>query len=569
MVLKSNYKQLALEHFPVLQDIDWDIANVLAGYWHLTKEELTLQITEDISLDKIKDCRRQLFNLLKSQYSELDLGGYTCKLQLRQRRGITVPSVYARDLAELFLHVSGVEPDLPICAKANNTIHLTEDTNTSVQGTTNDMSSSQISTKTATCHCDELQQAVAELVGRCGDYDKTILDLRCQMLELSNIVSDIKSKRTCDTHEICQDHDEPTSQGTNVSENSMQNLQCGQGKSTTYLPNDSSMVNESFMDISLTDMLRSSTPIDRDQACPTTSRHKQDSGSTMLSKIDTITSNQIEELRTHVEEELALVAADKVKMRESHEKMKTRVNKLEAFCMENSKFHAKNAKRITRVEKSQMASNTRHTPDVSCQNKYAVLADIPDEDAGVEDKPPAPSRMPRTRRDKTRVAIVGSSMVRGLGHMVSDTDIDACCYTNPGAKTDHIEGRIGQLTRPSDEVVVLQIGSNNMPDDTALTLIDKLDELIDDVTHLRPLAQVIMAPIPLRIDSLSYLNKDIKNVNQFIKNKCSKDRRLHFLYQSFTYNEYCKDGLHLNLHGKALYAQNVKSMVRNIMCHTR
>ena len=61
----------------------------------------------------------------------------------------------------------------------------------------------------------------------------------------------------------------------------------------------------------------------------------------------------------------------------------------------------------------------------------------------------------------------------------------------------------------------------------------------------------------------------VKNVNQFIKNKCSKDRRLHFLYQSFTYNEYCKDGLHLNLHGKALYAQNVKSMVRNIMCHTR
>ena len=66
--------------------------------------------------------------------------------------------------------------------------------------------------------------------------------------------------------------------------------------------------------------------------------------------------------------------------------------------------------------------------------------------------------------------------------MASDTDIDACCYTNPGAKTDHIEGRIGQLTRPSDEVIVLQIGSNNMPDDTALTLIDKLDELIDDDT---------------------------------------------------------------------------------------
>ena len=143
MVLKSSYKQFALEHFPVLQDIDWDIANVLACYWQLKKEELILQITEEIYLDKISDCRRQLFILLKYQYSELDLGDYTCKLQLRQRREITVPSVYARDLAELFLHVSGVESDLPNCAKVNNTIHLTEDINTSVhvQGTANDISS--------------------------------------------------------------------------------------------------------------------------------------------------------------------------------------------------------------------------------------------------------------------------------------------------------------------------------------------------------------------------------------------------------------------------------------------
>ena len=159
-------------------------------------------------------------------------------------------------------------------------------------------------------------------------------------------------------------------------------------------------------------------------------------------------------------------------------------------------------------------------------------------------------------------------MVRGLGHIMSDTDIDACCYTNPGAKTNHIVGRIEQLTRPSGEVIVLQIGSNNMPDDTALTFIDKLDELIDDVTSLRPLSQVIVASIPLRIDSYSHLNKVIRSVNQFIKNKCNKDERLHYLNQSFTYNEFSKGGLHLNIHGKARYAQNVKSMVRNIMCHT-
>ena len=98
-------------------------------------------------------------------------------------------------------------------------------------------------------------------------------------------------------------------------------------------------------------------------------------------------------------------------------------------------------------------------------------------------------------------------------------------------KTDHIVGLIGHLTCPSDEVIVLQIGSNDMPDDPALTIIDKFDELIDDVTDLRPLPQVIAAPIPLRIDSYSHLNKEIKSVNHFIKNKCNEVERLHFLYQ--------------------------------------
>ena len=330
------------------------------------------------------------------------------------------------------------------------------------------------------------------------------------------------------------------------------------------------MFNESPTDISLTDMLRSSTPINRDRASPKTPPYQQGSGSIRLHKRRTcaILNDHSEEPRSLIDEKLTVLAAEKSQLKESQEKMEKRVDKLEAFCLENSKFHAQNAKRIARVENSYKASKPRCTPAVPCKNKYAVLADLPNDDARMEVRPLTSSRKPRTSPQKTRVAIVGSSMVRGLRHMVSDTDIDACCYTNPGAKTDHIVGRIGQLPRPSDEVIVLQIGSNNMPDDAALTLIDKLDELIDDVTNLRPLSQVIVAPIPLRIDSYSHLNKEIKSVNQFIKNKCNKDERLHDLYQSFTYNEYSKDGLHLNIHGKALYAQNVKSMVRNILCHT-
>ena len=203
-----------------------------------------------------------------------------------------------------------------------------------------------------------------------------------------------------------------------------------------------------------------------------------------------------------------------------------RVTKLEEFCVDNSKFHAKNANRISRLERK--SAKTKHVSTVPCHNRYAALMELCDDDDadhsnGEQERPRTPPVQPTTERQKTRLTIVGSSMVRGLGQMVSSDDIDSCCFTNPGANTDHTKGKIGQLTSPTDDVILLQIGSNNIPDDPVLTLLDKLDDVIDGVRQMRPLSQVVVAPIPLRIDSLSYLNNEIKRVNEFIRDKCSKD----------------------------------------------
>ena len=171
-----------------------------------------------------------------------------------------------------------------------------------------------------------------------------------------------------------------------------------------------------------------------------------------------------------------------------------------------------NAKRISRVEKSLKTSISKNIGSVSCQIDMLYLwMDIHDEDAGVEKEPPRP------RREKTRVAVVGSSMVRGLEHMMSDLNIWYLLLHEPQCQADHIECLIRQLTRASNEVTVLQIRSNNMLDGPALTLIDRFDGLLDDVTHLRPLAQVSVASLHLRINSLSYHDKDSKGTNQFNK----------------------------------------------------
>ena len=151
------------------------------------------------------------------------------------------------------------------------------------------------------------------------------------------------------------------------------------------------------MDISLTDMLRSSTPVNRDRASPKTSPYQQSSGSIILHKRRTcaIQINHSEKLQSQIDEKFTVLAAEISQLRESQQKIEKRVDTLEELCLENSKFDAKNAKRTTSVEKLPKASKARCTPAVPRKNKYAVLEDLPNDGARMEDRPLASSRSPR------------------------------------------------------------------------------------------------------------------------------------------------------------------------------
>ena len=53
----------------------------------------------------------------------------------------------------------------------------------------------------------------------------------------------------------------------------------------------------------------------------------------------------------------------------------------------------------------------------------------------------------------------------------------------PGSSaiTDKLKNKLGQITRPDDDVIIGQIGWNNIPEDSATPLIDKLDEFTDEL----------------------------------------------------------------------------------------
>ena len=151
------------------------------------------------------------------------------------------------------------------------------------------------------------------------------------------------------------------------------------------------------------------------------------------------------------------------------------VSKLQADAYVLKENQAEMEERILRLEVTKKTlkktlkkpSSTRETTvtSVPCHNRFEVLTISDDDDTNDDEDGPNPStawqtvppkkraRNRRRRRDRIRVSIVGSSIVRGLGNLVTSDDIAACCYTNPGCATDHIQDRLVQMTRrPDDEV---------------------------------------------------------------------------------------------------------------------
>ena len=202
---------------------------------------------------------------------------------------------------------------------------------------------------------------------------------------------------------------------------------------------------------------------------------------------------------------------------------------------------------------------------VPCSNRFAVLQDhTPDdvdvvqyegEQSGMSSAVPtatqrsqSPEPMDDTRAKKTRgqrlrrvkVSIVGSSLVRGLGHRVHDSDIDACCNTFPGGT---IESKVP-------------------------TIIRRAGEMIDDLHEMRPNARLIISAIPRRYDDPDHrdIYRDkINKVNSFLEHKCKRTPNFHFLKHKFCFEDYKADGLHFKPIGADKYASNIKAMINNII----
>ena len=162
------------------------------------------------------------------------------------------------------------------------------------------------------------------------------------------------------------------------------------------------------------------------------------------------------------------------------------------------------------------------------------------------------------------MTIIGSSLVRGLAPLVHGPELDATGFTNPGHTAQQIEARITNMVRDStSDIIVLAAGTNNTPNDTEAECVKAVRSLVETTTKRNPHSDIILCELPYRYDNPS-LNSKINRINQYIRDTCRRNKRLHILSHDLKSSDYKKDGLHLNEYGRAKFAHEIRHVARSI-----
>ena len=172
------------------------------------------------------------------------------------------------------------------------------------------------------------------------------------------------------------------------------------------------------------------------------------------------------------------------------------------------------------------------------------------------------------KKTQMKVKIIGASLVRDLGELVTDESvgITACSVPNHGEKAETIKRLLHKQISDHDDVLVLLAGTNNVPADPVFTCIDKIEDTINMARAINPDCTIVLPEIPDRYDNQSLIAASkIRDINLYLQDKCAKSKKMRLLKHDFDRQDYNKRGLHFSLRGKQKFADSNKFVVRQIM----
>ena len=132
----------------------------------------------------------------------------------------------------------------------------------------------------------------------------------------------------------------------------------------------------------------------------------------------------------------------------------------------------------------------------------------------------------RTSSAKPQIAVIGTSLVRGLGPRLTKRGFEVSCFVYAGCEIPMLCDRIKDIlsAKYQPDVVILQCAGNDLENGWPPSqVIQQMDYLIHEIKGHCPRAYIMLNHIPPRGENSELLDK-ISMVNTFIHN-ISRDKR--------------------------------------------
>ena len=157
-------------------------------------------------------------------------------------------------------------------------------------------------------------------------------------------------------------------------------------------------------------------------------------------------------------------------------------------------------------------------------------------------------------------------MIREQEYHQTARGLNSTCHAFSGRRAHEIQPNVNTATAEDDDVIVLGGGTNNIPRDDVADVIIDIARLIDHTREIRPTQHIIIPQMLQRFDSDNFRchNEKIRRVNIFLKHRCTKDPRMHFLPLDLIERGDLYDDLHLDYIGKDKFAAAVADLVLSL-----
>ena len=635
---------------PILQDLDGKISRILARCKSLSDEEIIYKLINDLSAKVIRETRSKVFTAAVGLYAEqLDIPESfdIRKLKLATRKGPKATHMRADELIQLFNYICGLDSEFPLSVLKDPTVIMDvqardpqyadssadclvpHDAEPAAEPGTEPGAEPTRPGAAMDPHappflpaCTESapsteydHQAFLDMVGRCRDYERAILDMReiidTMRFELNDLKSSTNESPPSSTT-VNSGHSSPHQPGAashpnptttrHPSHNDLEGLGSPPPThpDTPAPPAASSPPGSSSRDLNdiIAEALAEDTPqtsesesADASNSTPEKNSITQaSSDNSLFLDLEYRLNLEVEHMQNQITDIDERMSSTETRMSQVTENIdnlsredtdiKLSVNKLS----EKLSSQGKRAKKLSRKRVDQ--------PTVRTDNRFEPLANLTEDTNKPQPTGGKPHNSERKRRPKDKkhkdksdsvkiplrrkskkpkskakkeikVKIFGSSLVRDMGQYVDDEDdnIRACSCSYPGYKAEELTQTLKHCVRDTDDVLVIQGGTNNIPVESVSKCIRHIDDLLMEALRCKQSGHIIISELPLRLDG-NYMAK-VREVNEYINHVCNKYENMHVLSHVLT-REDLSDGLHLSVDGKTKVANCIREMVNKL-----